>query len=72
MTIPQEVADTIVDPKAYADGRIYESYAWLRANDPLGVAQFLGWILGWNRFRIAFNDRPDRVRHRRCIGVPLV
>ena len=29
MTIPQEVADTIVDPKAYADGRIYESYAWL-------------------------------------------
>ena len=34
MTIPREVADTIVDPKAYADGRIYESYAWLRANDP--------------------------------------
>jgi hypothetical protein len=27
MTIPQEVAETIVDPKAYADGRIYESYA---------------------------------------------
>src|SRR4030088_3394976 len=37
MTIPQEVADTIVDPKAYADGRIYESYAWLRANDRRGV-----------------------------------
>jgi hypothetical protein len=27
MTIAQDVADTIVDPKAYADGRIYESYA---------------------------------------------
>src|SRR3981081_3234750 len=39
MTIPQEVADTIVDPKAYADGRMYESYAWLRANQPMGVAR---------------------------------
>jgi cytochrome P450 len=47
MTIPQEVADTIVDPKAYADGRIYESYAWLRANDPLGVAQPAGYDPFW-------------------------
>jgi len=48
MTIPQDVADTIVDPKAYADGRIYQSYAWLRANDPLGVAQ----PTGFNPFRV--------------------
>src|SRR5260370_24224712 len=48
MTIPQEVADTIVDPKAYADGRIYESYAWLRANDPLGVAR----PAGYDPFRV--------------------
>ena len=48
MTIPQEVADTIVDPKAYADGRIYESYAWLRANDPLGVAH----PAGYDPFRV--------------------
>src|SRR6202165_6088322 len=47
MTIPQEVADTIVDPKAYADGRIYESYAWLRANNPLGVAQPAGYDPFW-------------------------
>jgi len=47
MTIPQEVADTIVDPKAYADGRIYESYAWLRANDPLGVARPAGYDPFW-------------------------
>src|ERR1700757_2100047 len=47
MTIPQEVADTIVDPKAYADGRIYESYAWLRANDPLGIAQPAGYDPFW-------------------------
>jgi cytochrome P450 len=48
MTIPQEVADTIVDPKAYADGRIYKSYAWLRANDPLGVAH----PAGYDPFRV--------------------
>ena len=47
MTIPQEVAETIVDPKAYADGRIYESYAWLRTNNPLGVAQPAGYDPFW-------------------------
>jgi cytochrome P450 len=47
MTIPPEVADTIVDPKAYADGRIYESYAWLRANNPLGIAQPAGYDPFW-------------------------
>jgi cytochrome P450 len=47
MTIPQEVAETIVDPKAYADGRIYQSYAWLRANNPLGVAQPEGYDPFW-------------------------
>jgi cytochrome P450 len=47
MTIPKDIADTIVDPKAYADGRIYESYAWLRANNPLGVAQPAGFDPFW-------------------------
>ncbi len=47
MTIPQDVAETIVDPKAYADGRIYKSYAWLRANDPLGVAEPAGYDPFW-------------------------
>ena len=47
MTIPQGVAETLVDPKAYADGRIHETYAWLRANDPLGVAQPEGFDPFW-------------------------
>jgi cytochrome P450 len=47
MIIPREVAETIVDPRAYADGRIYESYAWLRANNPLGVAQPEGYDPFW-------------------------
>lgn len=34
MTVPQEIADTIVDPKAYADGRAHEAFRWLRREAP--------------------------------------
>jgi cytochrome P450 len=37
--IPQDIAATLVDPAAYADDRLHESYRWLRANNPLGVAR---------------------------------
>jgi len=40
--IPQDLADTLGLPAAYADGRIYEAYRWLRANEPLGVAKIEG------------------------------
>jgi cytochrome P450 len=40
--IPQGVADTLALPAAYADGRIYETYRWLRANEPLGIADIHG------------------------------
>src|SRR4051812_11337184 len=40
--IPQAIADTLVSPPAYADGRIHETYAWLRANEPFGVADVEG------------------------------
>jgi cytochrome P450 len=40
--IPQDIALTLVDPFAYADGRIHQSYKWLRANQPLGVAEVEG------------------------------
>jgi cytochrome P450 len=36
--IPDEIAWSLVDPTAYADWRIHESYKWLRANNPLGRA----------------------------------
>ena len=36
MAVPQHIGDTIVDIRAYSDGRIYDAYKWLRANDPLG------------------------------------
>jgi cytochrome P450 len=40
--IPAPIAEPIVDPAAYADGRIFETYRWLRKNEPLGVAEIEG------------------------------
>jgi cytochrome P450 len=37
--IPADIAHSLVDPSAYAGDRIYESYAWLRANNPVGLAE---------------------------------
>ncbi len=46
--IPQDVADTIVDPLAYADGRrVDEAFAWLRKEAPLDVAQPEGFDPFW-------------------------
>ena len=40
--IPLSVAAQLATPGAYADGRIHEAYAWLRKNQPLGVADIEG------------------------------
>ena len=47
INIPADVAETLVDPTAFADGRIFDSYAWLRANRPLAVAQPQGFDPFW-------------------------
>ncbi len=46
-TIPDNIAVTLVDPKAYADGTIHDSYKWLRANNPLGRAEVEGYDPFW-------------------------
>ena len=40
--LPSYVAQTLVDPSAYADHRIHDAYRWLRANNPLGRAETEG------------------------------
>ena len=45
--IPQDVADLLANPAAYADGRIHQAYKWLRANEPLGVADIEGMDPFW-------------------------
>jgi len=47
INIPADVAETLVDPAAFADGRVFDSYAWLRANRPLAVAQPEGFDPFW-------------------------
>ena len=40
MRIPQEIAQDIIDPQAYADGeRVDRAFAWLRKNAPVAVAE---------------------------------
>jgi cytochrome P450 len=48
MPVPPEIAARIVDPKAYGDGSVFESYRWLRQNDPLGVIK----ADGYDPFRV--------------------
>lgn len=48
MTIPADIAQTIVDPRAYADGkRVDEAFAWLRREAPLDQAQPEGFDPFW-------------------------
>ena len=48
MTISQDIANTIVDPKAYADGdRIDEAFKALRRDAPLDIAQPTGFDPFW-------------------------
>ncbi|MDH4385504.1 MAG: cytochrome P450 [Caulobacter sp.] len=54
MMIPQDVANTIVDPKAYADGkRVDDAFKWLRENAPLARAQPEGFDPFWVVTRFA-------------------
>lgn len=40
--IPQPHADALCSPSAYADGRVHETYRWLRKNEPFGIAAVEG------------------------------
>ena len=46
-TIPGAIAETLVEPSAYASNQIFEAYSWLRANNPLGVAEIEGYDPFW-------------------------
>src|SRR5258708_20051826 len=39
VVIPKAVAEVLVTPAAYADERLFEAHRWLRANNPVGLAQ---------------------------------
>ncbi len=45
--IPERIAEPLVDASAYADGRVHETYRWLRAHNPLGLAEIEGYDPFW-------------------------
>src|SRR3990167_5460618 len=48
MTIPSYISQSIVDPRAYADGkRVDDAFAWLRREAPLDRAQPKGFDPFW-------------------------
>lgn len=47
VTVPNDIARDLVNPDAYADGRIHTAYRWLRANNPLGAVEAPGFDRFW-------------------------
>lgn len=47
LAIASELAVNLVDPAAYADDRLHDTYTWLRANNPLGRAHIDGFEPFW-------------------------
>jgi cytochrome P450 len=47
VTIPIELATKLTSSPAYANNEIYDTYRWLRANNPLGVAKVEGFDPFW-------------------------
>lgn len=45
--LPAHIAQTLVDPTAYTDQRLHDTYRWLRANNPLGLATPEGYDPFW-------------------------
>jgi cytochrome P450 len=47
LKIPVEHAAKLADPKAYASDDLHNTYTWLRANNPLGIAEIDGFDPFW-------------------------
>jgi hypothetical protein len=47
LKLPAEIAETLVTPAAYATEAIFDAYRWMRANNPLGLAEPEGFDPFW-------------------------
>lgn len=45
--VPADMAGLLADPQAHADGRVLDALAWLRQNQPLGIAEPEGFDPFW-------------------------
>lgn len=76
-TIPDEYAARLVDPAVYATDALHDTYTWLRANNPLGIARVDGYDPFWvvtkyqdvleiskNNKLFPYGDRPSTLMNR--------
>ncbi len=47
LTLPSHISETLVSPAAYATEALFDAYRWMRANNPLGIAQPDGFDPFW-------------------------
>jgi hypothetical protein len=47
LKLPAQIAETLVTPAAYATEALFDAYRWMRANNPLGVAEVEGFDPFW-------------------------
>jgi cytochrome P450 len=47
LKLPENIATTLVNPKAYATDELHNAYRWMRNNNPLGVAEVEGFDPFW-------------------------
>lgn len=45
--LPAHIAETLVNPAAYATEALYDAYRWMRMNNPLGIAEPEGFDPFW-------------------------
>ena len=70
--VPANIAEALVNPKAYADRRLHDAYTWLRANNPVGLAEPDGFDRGRDaadrRTSVSYAIRHAR-RGRKCPAI---
>jgi hypothetical protein len=47
LKLPIHIAETLVQPAAYATDRLHDAYRWMRAHNPLGIAEVEGFDPFW-------------------------
>jgi cytochrome P450 len=47
VTLPADLAEKLVTSSVYASGELFDTYRWLRTNNPLGVAEVEGFDPFW-------------------------
>ncbi|MFV8817889.1 cytochrome P450 [Haliea sp. E17] len=83
-TIPGDIAAKLVNPKVYATDELHETYAWLRTNQPLGIAEVEGFDPFWvvskyddvlevskDNKRFPYGNRPSTLMDKASVAMSM-